>query len=367
MSVFVPYTELVEITGLTHDAINRVSGDLSAFLKNPSASGMLVRVVNGNAGAASGGVWGINGGADTWYQALPGTSGAVINAVRFEKDLGAVYTTGLNRMRYKLENASVKAYIVGEFHAGIAWHPVAVTVNPTAWAEHNTWLDRTVTVLGTDSVADVEAVILSFTAGNIAAAGSIGLRAKGSTNADIFGLTKNEGGMGWEAVKVDSNGQYQVYGSMKEDPLTVGTFIKELGYIRKGAGYTAIEDPQKETLATLGAYDMHSISAIAPASARTAVLKWGWLSGTTAGVYAVAREKDASYGVYIIVAEERAGCQVVPLNLDLEFEYFDTLADMGMYIVGYESYEPADTSAATLTVDSGTSLVIESNSPGGIG
>ena len=365
MAVIVPYETFVEITGLTHDNTHRTSGDLSAFLQNPSATGIIVNVKNTNAAGAVGGVYGVNSGGTSWADTLAGTAGGLYCAVRFQT-LGRP-ANGLKYMKYVLENAGVKAYIVGEFHSGLAWHHVSIQIEPLVYADNNQWLDRTVTVLGTDSVSDVEAVVLTFATQDTTADGFMGLRAKGSSHEELFGLTYAKQGQGWEIVKVDSNGQYQIYCSAKEDPYTQGTLIKEMGYIRKNAGYTAIEDPVQETLADFGAWATPSFAGTVPASARTVVTKWGWQTGSVAASFSVVHETpDGTVGSYVIFGEERSGCEVTHMNLASEVGYISTHAGMGLWVVGYESYEPAD-DTTTLTIDSEVDLVIESNSPGGIG
>ena len=363
MAVFVPYKNLVEITGLIHDDTWRTSGSLINFLQNPTASGVLIRVQNGNAGACNGGVYGLAGGGTdaNWNQSMA-PSGGFVNAVRFQKNIGAT-STGLSWIRYRLENALVKAYIVGEFQAGIAWDPIGITVNPDSWEDNNVWLDRTVTVLGDDAVGDVEAVILSFTAANTGDDGLIGLRAKGSANEDLFGLTFGEAGLGWEAVKVDSNGQYQIYCTAKEDVFIQGTLIQELGYIRKNSGYTAIEDPQKETLGVVGAWTVDDLAALVPESCRVAVMKWG---EDTVAVALGVREVGGVDEGFIVNDSQRLGCQVLRLPLSKEYEYLTSQAAKGLHVVGYEAYEP-DEDALTVAIDSGVSLVIEGNSSAGVG
>jgi len=371
MAVFVPYKEAVEITGLTHDNTYRNSGDLSGLLQNPSATGILVKIQNHNAGAGKGGAFGVGFGGDDWYQeVMYGTAGAMTNVVPFQLNGTGASNTGLRQVRYNLENALVKVWILGEFHAGIAWHSFGRTVNPTLWGDSGDWIDRTVYVGDTgDDVGDVEAVILTFTSTWVTA---IGLRAKGSANADIFNMAVDEQGMGWEIVKVDANGEYQVNILMKEDPFAIACYIKEVGYIRKGAGYTAIEDPQETGDGAVAEYTVTTIVEVGapplplPESCRAVILKSGYLSGTDATGVLGSRDVGSTNSVYYVYPQQRMGCEMVNLNLEKEFEYIRSVAAFGQYVVGYQSYEPVE-DTTTLKIDSGRTVTISGNSSGGVG
>jgi len=365
MAVFVPYQNYVEITGLTHDGVWRNSADLSGFLQNPSATGVILRIQNEDGSARIGGAFGILGGGVEWLHSMA-SFGGCYNLVHFQLDGAAA--TGLRQIRYNLAVANVTVYIVGELHAGIAWQPYGITVNPDAWGDNNTWLDRTVTVLGDDAVGDVEAVLLSFTAVDTLADGQIGLRAKGSTYLDDekYGLTFNEAAIGWQAVKVDSNGEYQIYCTAKEDPFTQGTLIKELGYIRKGAGYTAILNPINEDPGegSFPAGSTVSLADLVPESCRVAVMAWGM---TAPVAIAGTRQVGSANGGFVLNEDASLGCEVRRLTLlEKEFEFVNTQAAKKLFVLGYESYEPVE-NAATVTIDSEVDVVIEGGNSMGVG
>jgi hypothetical protein len=271
--------------------------------------------------------------------------------------------------RVYVETADVKFYIVGELHAGCVFNQVSMSidVSPTVAGDLATWIDRTVTLVGDDTYADVEAVILSYRISNSNA--DWNARRKGSTWAETF-LGNLNSGCGWMPVGTDSNGQYQVYVTGKAEPFGIYTQLKEIGYIKKGT-YNAITNPtDEEVAASSGAWATVDLSGTIPEGGRVACVKWGWQAGVVGNPESYLREFGSTNSIGgRVYLETQVTSPIVKLSSDRECEYTLGIASMDLYVLGYEDYSPiaenstviidGDEEGGALSIDGGK-LIIDS-------
>ena len=145
--------------------------------------------------------------------------------------------------------------------------------------EANTWVDKTVTPLGSDEVGDIGAVIITRSAPSNTT--SWGVREKGSTDAEQV-MEVAFGSAGTDIVGVDGDGKYQLYAGAKDDnPDVFYAVYYEIGYILKSK-LTTITNPADEGISTTGgSYEDIDFSSTIPSGAGFALIRWRNTGGLT--------------------------------------------------------------------------------------
>jgi hypothetical protein len=146
----------------------------------------------------------------------------------------------------------------------------------------NQWIDKTVTPLGDDTIADISGVIITRSTSDPT---DWGARTKGST--DDFQEAGDFGAAGTEVVGVDSNGQYQLYAGGKDgDPDVALVRYWETGYILQD-GMRYITNPVSEGFVnTNDVYiplDLSGTVPTGPAGATHAFVRFQALAGIHLG------------------------------------------------------------------------------------
>ena len=358
MASIYPYKNYIEIPVSTFGSWHFI--DVSQYLENSTARGVIVEIHNTDASnEREGDCYGFNQHNDGWINDIY-RNGYVSMVARFKGEDKI--------LRVRLENADVKLYLTGELQAGCVFNQASqsIGVSPTEVGDLVTWLDRTVTLVGDDSYADVEAVILSVRSINVDA--QWGARCKGSSWNDTFASDLISGRC-WQPTGVDANGQYQVWVMGKVEPPEIWTDIREIGYIKKGT-YTSVLNPAAETLAQAAyVWETLDLSGTVPVGGRVAIVKWGWLSGVVGNPMAYVRELGSTNGPGLIQIENQVTSPIVKLNEDRECQYTLLNTNQKLFVLGYEDYSPiAENSTliidgddedgnGALTMDGGTLII----------
>ena len=200
MTTVLKYLNEVEAVGFTQSAAGAVV-DLAPFLKNTTAKGVILRL------AAQGrelfiGAWSIGESQ---------RSTKVFSTLHVHTMVNLLGGTTINVLvNDNIGNTSKSArlYITGELHDDVVLHTGTEVEIRTTSAEQNTWIDRTVTLIGGDSIGDVQAVIVTTQSADD---NDFGVREKGSTDLPMG--SPAESGAHWFIVGVNGDGVYQTYSS----------------------------------------------------------------------------------------------------------------------------------------------------------
>jgi hypothetical protein len=241
----------VEITGLTKDQSWR-EVDLSSYNFNPRAVGVLIEFVNTNAVIGTkrqAGARATNR-TDEFHQSLAGDDVTANTIVPIDVD---------SKIDYYL-HADVDIFIRGELQDGCVFYSSPVFHSPADAGDVGAWVEKQITLQGSDTYDDVEAVILEaiYSESNVAGWNA---RQKGSTITNVPGCNEGTGLMS-RICGVDSNGKFELYSTGKTTPsIAWYVGINEVGYVKKGH-YTAILNPSKSNLPPVDPFTNHDFTNV---------------------------------------------------------------------------------------------------------
>lgn len=320
MSLVTTNTDKVEITGLTKDNSVHVV-DLSAFVQEGCLA-ILLQFVNNHASTSKAASYHSVGSFIPREMTLAAKSHQIFIA-RLDDSYQLVL---------KLEDSNVDAFIHAEFFEGIVLRQtdnwISLSNDPTGWKTH------TITPLGDDSYADIEAVLIHGYKGSGTA--PFGARPLGSTEetasliaAQILTIP----------VKTNANGQYQIYipsgcGPPEENGI-------EIGYIKQNYNFTALTEPANLTPDTNADWGALSLSGSISDYSTHAVVRLVQSAASGAGTDTCGIRGIGSTNVADVLSVGKWANYWAAVDEDINLEYrYNGTKEVLFSVWGYISIEP---------------------------
>jgi len=194
--------------------------DLAPYLINTDAKAVVMRFQH-SPGGSNTGVKELNATIGWTPQVGPATYFTFVVSL----------TNGLVQFQRAVDDEDGHIWIIGEFGGEyVVFDPAPENKFYSELSEVNDWHDWQVTPLGSDTVDDIQAVILRGFSGQGATAGA---KQRGSTDGTF--IVAAHAGTQWHIIGLDAEGYYETYSNGKEWIGNISPYMawQEIGYIKK--------------------------------------------------------------------------------------------------------------------------------------